>query len=532
MKPIRDLTFGFNDAKNYGTAGNQQLFQKFFLCDEHVDAVCNSNTFFLVGEKGTGKTAYSVYLSNDDYKNYSSKTVFMQDTDYLKFVQLKKENKLLLSDYVDIWKVIIFLLIAEKVSNDEGKGLFSAIKFKNLRAAIDQFYLYAFNPEIHYAIQFIEQSRESAKLLFDCLQMGTEGGTQLSFTETRFQNNLLFIQKRFEEALASINLQKNHILFIDGIDQRPSHVEYSDYLECVKGLANAIWSLNSGFFPNIKNSTGKMKVVLLTRPDILDAIGLHNLNNKLRDNSILLDWRTTYKDYRNSMLFRMADQMLRVQQDDANLVPGQCWDHYFPYKVFSQKTQRESDSSFILFLRYSFYRPRDIVSLLDIMLRRFLPSDRPSYDVFRASDFEDGQTQKEYANYLLGEIKDSLSFYYEATDYELFLKFFEYLNRWIDFRGKTFRYDNFLTAYDSLMRHIDTNKFRRPVIFESADTFLQFLFELNVVCYIESGQDTGTEFLRWCFRERSYANIRPKVRTHQRYKMHYGIARALNTGIS
>ena len=40
----------------------------------------------------------------------------------------------------------------------------------------------------------------------------------------------------------------------DEIDIRPENIPYSEYLECVKGLANAIWSLNNDYFPNIKRN--------------------------------------------------------------------------------------------------------------------------------------------------------------------------------------------------------------------------------------------------------------------------------------
>ena len=79
-------------------------------------------------------------------------------------------------------------------------------------------------------------------------KLGGEEKVSISFSESRFQTNLLFIQNHFEDALRSLKLSRNHILFIDGIDIRPSSILYEDYLECVKGLANAVWSINTDFF--------------------------------------------------------------------------------------------------------------------------------------------------------------------------------------------------------------------------------------------------------------------------------------------
>ncbi len=530
MKPIKELNFGYKDAVNYNTEEGKELFYRLFLYDSHVDDICRNDKYFLVGEKGTGKTAYATYLSNNNHDNFSSKTVFVQDTDYLKFLQLKQEKHLILADYPEIWKVIILLLISEKVGHDE-ISVPENKNFRNLKNAIDHFYYYAFRPEIHEAFQFVENSQDSAQLLFDNIKGNSISKDDIIFSSGKFKMNLMFAQRQFEDVLRNLTLDKNHILFIDGIDVRPPTLGYEEYMECIKGLTNAVWSLNSSFFPSIRNSKGRIKVVLLIRPDILDSVGLHNLNNKLKDNAVVLNWKTTYKDYRDSNLFKMADQMLRGQQDDPNsLGVGQTWDYYFPYKVQRDGNRNEYDSSFVPFLRYSFYRPRDIVSLLDIMQKRFVSNSRRDNEVFTNKDFLNSQTQRDYSEHLLGEIKDSLAFYYEVKDYELFLKFFEFLNKYITTRGKRFSYDDFINAYDDLIQYMKRNEQQIPIIFETADIFLQFLYELNIIAYLEQSHTSKglEEFFTWSFRVRSYANIRPKVRTRLHYILHSGIARALN----
>ena len=119
----------------------------------------------------------------------------------------------------------------------------------------------------------------------------------------------------FEKALKQLKLSNNHTLFIDGIDIRPDGIEYPEYLDCVKGLANAVWQLNNDFFPTINDSKGRLKVVLLVRPDIFASIGLQNRNTKLKSNSVYLDWQTSYADYETSSLFKMTDKLLSNQQD-------------------------------------------------------------------------------------------------------------------------------------------------------------------------------------------------------------------------
>jgi hypothetical protein len=80
-----------------------------------------------------------------------------------------------------------------------------------------------------YAIQFAEEAKVAAELIAKHATIGGEDKTSSSFSESRFQTNLLYIQKQFEEAFRSMKLRKTHLLFIDGIDIRPSSIPYEDY---------------------------------------------------------------------------------------------------------------------------------------------------------------------------------------------------------------------------------------------------------------------------------------------------------------
>jgi hypothetical protein len=295
-------------------------------------------------------------------------------------------------------------------------------------------------------------------------------------------------------------------------------------LECIKGLANAVWGINNDFFSSIKDHGGRLRVVLIARPDIFDKLELHNRNNKIGDNSVLLDWQTTYNTYRTSSLFSLTDRLLSFQQQEK-IKEGNAWDYYFPYTISTRG--KKNDSSFISFLRYSYYRPRDIIAMLNILKDNFVQQKKDEKDVFSQEDFDHQDFRKKYSEYLLGEVKDHLSFYYSPSDYGLFLKFFEYL------RGRvSFTYDEYLEAFNNYSKFLDENIkkiIRKPEFVVTADGFLQFLYELNVICYVEEAEDTDV-FLRFCFRERNPSVISPKVKTHLRYEIFYGISKALNLG--
>jgi len=522
MKKICELALGFNDAENYRKRENKNLFNQIFVKNFFLDELLHSSKYFLIGEKGTGKTAYSVFLANNHFKDNISDLKYIRDTDYQKFVTLKTKKHLELSDYTNIWNVIILLLLAKNIGKSElDHSPFSKpAKLKALLKAIDEYYLHAFSPEIISVLNFIENSKLAAELITKHLKISGEETVNTSFSESRFQINLMYIQKQFEGALSSLKLKNNHILFIDGIDIRPGSIPYNEYLDCIKGLANATWNINNDFFGNIKDSKGRFRVVLLLRPDIFNSIGLQNTTNKVRDNSVFLDWRTTYPSYKTSHLFELADKLFRAQQD-KKLEVGKAWDNYFPWQSKSTNLNRNFDPSFYKFLKLSYSRPRDLVTMMQILQEEHYQKKNNGQSFFNEKLVDSDDFQNKYSNYLMGGIKDQLAFYYDESDYNMFLKFFNFLEG-----SDQFTYQEYVSAYNKFIDFVLNHHDDIPKFVESENEFLQFLYDTNIICFIE--EDGGAPFFSWCYRERTPSNISPKVIPNVKYRIHYGLHRALN----
>jgi len=149
------------------------------------------NTYFLIGEKGTGKTAYSVYLKNNNYKENKTILTYISATDYDKFYSLKKQKHLELTDFVEIWKVIIMLLLSKSITDDDKVvSVFNKNSLECLVNAIDEYYMNAFTPEIITALKILDEAELAAKLICKYAEVAGKEGTKVEFSETRFQMNL------------------------------------------------------------------------------------------------------------------------------------------------------------------------------------------------------------------------------------------------------------------------------------------------------------------------------------------------------
>lgn len=522
IKPITALNLGFSDAQNYIQRGNKQMLSEVFVKNAYLEKLLRPNVYYLIGEKGTGKTAYAAFLSNNEYKNNKSVLKYISGTDYEKFYELKKRNRIDISGYVDIWKTILLLLLAKSVTdNDKLVSIFNKNNLSELMQAIDEYYNRAFAPEIVSALKIVDNSEIAAKLICKYAEIGGSTGNTIEFSEQRLQMNLFYICKKFSECLGSLKLSKNLTLYIDGIDVRPNQIPYDEYLECIRGLTTACWTLNTELFANVRDSKGQFKVVLLLRPDIFNSLNLQNATNKLADNAVYLDWRTTYTDYLTSNLYKMANKLLAYSQDSKDT--DGIWEQYFDWKLpTSNFDKREYDTAFMEFLKISLSRPRDIQRILsliqEIMREQDLGNEQKfSYDIYNSDRF-----QNVYSEYFLSSLKDQLSFYYSEEDYKHFRKFFDFFN------DPQFTYEQYQIAYNRYVDYILMNAKEIPQFVEDPKKFMQLLYDSNVITAIEE----GGRYFHFSYREKSPSNIAPEVpyENDMEYRFHYGLYKKAKMG--
>lgn len=524
MKNINQLYLGFSDALNYAQRKNKSAFNDIFVKNYYLDELLNPSVYFLVGEKGTGKTAYATYLSNNNYKETKAITSFLASTDYEKFYILKNQKQLDLTGYIGIWKVILLLLLSKNISErDQVASIFNKSNLNELNVAIDEYYLNAFSPEITNIMKIMDESEIVAKLVSQYAEIGGGAKNKVEFTQTRFQHNLFYIEKSFSGALSKLKLNKDIILFIDGIDIRPDAIPYTDYLECIKGLVNATWTLNTTLLSNIKDSRGQMRIVLLLRPDIFHSLSLQNATNKLLDNSVFLDWRTTYQTYKTSHLYEVAKKLLAYQQND---IEGDIFENYFPWNIPSSNyIERDKDTAFMEFLKISLSRPRDILVIMQNLQKIMKRDNLGNLQFFDKSVFESDEFQNKYSEYFMSSLKDQLSFYYSNVDFEHFIKLFDF------FDNTDFSYDDYKANYDKFIEYILNNAEEIPEFIDDEKKLLQLLYDCNVITAIEH-DESERDFFHFSYREKDSSNINPKVWIGENisYRFHYGLYKKIRLG--
>lgn len=405
MKSLSEINFGYGDATNYRKNKRMApMFNEIFVKDRNLERLLREDSFFLIGEKGTGKTAYATFLENKEYQNTVSKVCEISSTDFQIFLRIQKSGYLQLSDFTKVWEIILLMLMASEIEEKDIQafGPKRSEKLCALKKSIDEYYDGAFVPEISNTFKYILDSTDSieshlkAEILNKSSAISAQAVDKVTEEASvrKFQNNLLELQRNFAAGFQRLKINKNRFIFLDSVDINLSDFTTKEYEECLESLANAIWNINTNVFRNMPESNGFLKIVFSVRPDIFARLNLHNQANKVKDNSVVLDWRTTYESFDKSLLYMLCNRLLAY--NNPGLEENEYWNYYFPWSTPTTKpSSRDRDFSFINCLRLSLSRPRDMISIMKALQRT---SEKNGRDLSSLEDFQDNATQNEIRN--------------------------------------------------------------------------------------------------------------------------------------
>lgn len=258
--------------------------------------------------------------------------------------------------------------------------------------------------------------------------------------------------------------------------------------------------------------------MLLLRPDIYNSLSLQNATNKLVDNSVYLDWTTTYDDYESSNLYQIAKKILSYDQTSNSNI-----DDYFKY-YFKWKSD-DGRTAFMDFLRISLSRPRDILIIMIYIKEQMLQKGMGKSKEFSMECFESNNFQNNYSDYFMSSLKDQLSFYYSGDEFKILIKFFDF------FENADFTYQMFEQNYDKFVDYILDNANDIPAFVEDKKQLLQLLYDNNMIVAIEH-TNNGNYYFHFSYREREIYNITPEIPDGNNitYRFHYGIYKKAKFG--
>lgn len=376
-----------SDLKTMAEVANWKLeakledVQRYFFDTSEYVAIKNGDKCFLIGRKGTGKTAvansiaqihnHSVFTEALSFKNFPFNELYNKQDD-----RYTSHNR-----YISIWSFVILNYVVRMMARNEaivGEG----------RSIARQLHPQDMGKRLDRLLPNWMTSTIDLKLL----------GSGFAGTRTRVDPESP-IQDRIE-LLEDIITQyadgSAYYIIFDELDEDYRDVistyHSSEYLSLLVGLFKAVQDIK-GMFPNLN-----IRPIVVLRDDIYGLIS-DNDKNKWSDLKLDIEWPP------EKLQRMLAHRISRAH--DATAPPlafEKAWNTLFKDKfVRVGHQQKKSMPTFDYMARSSHLRPRDFIYYLKICAQRELATDQSKIngETVRAQD-------KAFSNYLRDELIDEI----------------------------------------------------------------------------------------------------------------------------
>lgn len=382
-----DVYWGPDEAK-----GDDKLNSYFIEIPEY-NLIKNGEYRYIIGRKGTGKTAIIEQLTNEiqGKHNYFYKYMSLKSFPIQSLRGMKDKSQGDKSQFVPIWTFLILIEISKLLIQDQ--------KAESSDDIIDlsQFIKANFpsNLGFHETVKTLESSENKISVLTKWLGLEDKSGTSKELlTQVHFQkaNEIL------HQLINRINSQCTYFLFFDELDEG-----YTAGDKSLNLLLLALLRSVENVYLELKNNL-KIRPVLALRSDIFDNLEDNDLN-KLDDYIINLRWTTESQS--KYSLYDLVNARINASLNVEH--PNRAWECVSFNNDPDLPSQIKSVWDFIY--NRTFERPRDIVKYMKIC-GKFKYRGKLGFQAVKTAEIQYSEWfYKEFRD----EIQSHLSIWQEAT---------------------------------------------------------------------------------------------------------------------
>lgn len=381
IEKINQIDFGEIDG--YGDPN----LEKYFLDNGYWSKIVDSNVFFVVGKKGTGKS--SVYRMIEQASLSKGCVVINKDFGefpFEKLLSLQDDNFAKPNQYQTIWRNVIYNLFIQAIASlpDESNEYYKEIKcYKEmfLGNALD----------LHKEI-ISKAVKSQGNLLVHGSGIGIEKSFQCDFRYNDDNittiNSTLF--KLLENYFITTTADVKIVIQFDRLDDNYNqYQDLEEYYQAIISLFKVVYNYNQSLRAKaVKNA----KVVLYIRSDIMKAMAVRDAESARWDDfRIDLDWRVNnLKEIYDSDLYKIVMKRIEVSCPE---ISRKDFSDIFVVESDVKKDYHVHDLFKSLILQ-TLFRPRDLIKLLKTLQSNILNKRMLNSAVY-------GDALKRYSNWLV-----------------------------------------------------------------------------------------------------------------------------------
>lgn len=475
---LKDVYLGITDGKK--EALYKSDFEKYFFDYNKIyEQALSKEIFLILGKKGSGKTLLAEYIKRTSEQDglWFCEVRSYKEFKFHELIHLKSSD-VSPNEYIAIWEWVALIDLARLCLKDQG-----------IPDGPDKTKLNKFFSDNYYSIDIdsekvIEKAR-SGKIKGQAFGIGGEG----SITEKKEVAEYFYYLEDLRATVLNLlaSSDSRFDLYYDELDDRFKNDDY--YRNCIISLIKAVDKINLLMLE--KHISGKLS--LLLRSDIFHILNDPDLNKIRMDNSVYIDWGN--KVEASSPLFEL---IITKAKASSPLLSSLSSDAVFN-KLFPQGIKGISPERYIL--ERTLFRPRDMVSMLNLIIKR-----HPNSSYFGWKGFID--TVKEYSEYFLQEIRNELSGHVSDDFIDQVVRFLKQFNK--------YRF-----SYEEIDTFLKQNTARYPAL--SLESMLQILFKFNVIGNCWYNEYKGKDYYCW-----SYRDPKADIDFEKNFVIHLGLRDALS----
>lgn len=419
MVKLKDIYLGTTDAKNELLSSSPEEIKRFkdsFVAPPalNIGAYFEKNKYYVIGLKGTGKTALLRYISiklDEEINSISNFILFKSDVDeglrkdFSKAarIQITKENSDDYDgdDYETVWRWFIYRKIVYSI---QGLDASPFQKNENLSSFMALVTSEVIKPEETGLSRLIPSIRKGHIEISNSPKLGLEfdwdenGRAKVNFNE---------LVRRADNSFKNLDSDHQRLnIFFDELELNyQSSKQYKRDSHLVRDLIVSIEKLNA----IAKQKGFNLCLYAAVRSEVLnsvDSLG-KEINKPTADFGSTILWNRPGLDAVQQPILHIIKKRInnaRIEAGIDSLTENELWKKYFPNNINDKISQ-------VYILHNSWYRPRDVVRLMLSVKDQY-----PDEESFTLQGLE--AIRKMYSTASWVEITEELKAKYRPSDIE------------------------------------------------------------------------------------------------------------------
>ncbi|MEB0263612.1 MULTISPECIES: P-loop ATPase, Sll1717 family [unclassified Mucilaginibacter] len=366
---------------------------EYFIDDNYWEQLVEGRKFFVIGRKGTGKSAiYNWIHAQQGDKGTLVSNLSFKTFPFEKFLQLTDDDFSRPNQYQSIWRNIILSEIAKHIIIDEKSSIND--DYIQIRSYVG----YKFGTDLNDLHKKVtKQTTKTTSGLF--LQGSGIGYTSETAKDLGDElTNITLINAQLEQLIKGYlktSSTSSYIIQFDQLDDNyTTYIKNDHYFQSIISLFKVVYDLNQTFH----QISVPVKIICYLRSDIFYEINNYDAESARWDQfKLQLNWAIINRsDWDNPALLKLLNS--RIKRSLVDIKDQNPFFKIFnPTNISLLNNNSSKQSVFAYMVKKSLHRPRDIVQFC-IKIQE----DARKWKKLNVKNILDAE--KEYSSWLLGEL--------------------------------------------------------------------------------------------------------------------------------